>query len=285
MRRTWTSSPTSPLAVVFAGALALSAPAVAQEADSGQAAEAQRVAKQLNDPVADLASIPLQFNWENGVGANRDLRFVLNVQPVVPVPLSGTLKMIGRFILPFVAQPAELVPGSHAVSGTGDIVASAFFSPRNQTGLKWGVGPVFGLPTTTDPLLGSGKWSVGPTAVVLTQRGPWTVGALVNHLWSISDTGDLERSDVSRTLVQPFLAYATKHAVTFSFNTESTCDWKAASGDKWTVPLSVAVSKVTRMGPFPFSMQIGGGAYVESPDGGPEWRLRLTYTLILPRSK
>lgn len=85
--------------------------------------------------------------------------------------------MVGRFILPFVNQPAGLTPGSQTASGTGDIVASAFFSPK-RAGVAWGIGPVFGLPTTTDPLLGSGTWSIGPTAVVLKQKGPWTTGAL-----------------------------------------------------------------------------------------------------------
>lgn len=271
-------------AAVMAAALVCSPPVGAQEADSSRAAEAARVAKQLNNPVADLVSIPFQFNWENGVGTHDDLRFVLNLQPVVPVALSPSWNVVGRFILPFINQPAGLVPESQAASGTGDIVLSAFFSPRGS-GLKWGVGPVLGLPTTSDPLIGSGQWCVGPTGVAIEQRGPWTAALLVNHLWSISETGDLERAGVSQTLIQPTLAYTTKNAVTLSINTESTRNWKAESGEEWTVPIHLGVSKVTRMGPFPFSMGAGAGYFAESPSGGPEWKLRMTYTLILPRGK
>jgi len=60
-------------------------------------------------------------------------------------------------ILPYINQPS-LTTGGPTASGTGDIVASAFFSPAEpKHGLVWGVGPVFNLPTTTNPMLGSGQ--------------------------------------------------------------------------------------------------------------------------------
>ncbi len=85
--------------------------------------------------------------------------------------------------MPYVGQP-RLTEDTVPVSGLSDIVASAFFSPANPGRIIWGVGPVLLLPTTSDPFLGSGKWGMGPTAVVLTIRGPWTFGALADHLWS-----------------------------------------------------------------------------------------------------
>ena len=265
-------------------ALLLPTPVRAQEPAPGDAAHAEELAKQLSNPIADLVSIPFQFNWENGVGENDDLRSVLYVQPVVPFSISKNWNLVGRFILPFISQPADLVPGSAATSGTGDIVASAFFSPK-QSKVVWAVGPVFGLPMSTDPLLGSGKWSLGPTFVVLKQQGPWTFGGLANHLWSIADTGNVERNDVSQTLLQPFLTYTTKSALTYAINSESTYNWKAASGQEWTAPVNVMVSKVTKLGPFPFSVLAGAGYYLESPDAGPDWKLRLAFTVILPRGR
>ncbi len=273
-----------PLLSIVAVALAFATPLRAQGPQSSQAARSEQLAKELNNPIANLVSIPFQLNWENHVGIHDDLRFVLNVQPVVPFTLSKNWNLVGRFVVPYVSQPAGLAPGSQAVSGTGDIIASAFISPKRSR-VVWGIGPVLGLPTSTDPLLGSGKWSIGPTALVLKQQGSWTYGALVNHLWSIADTGDVERTDVSQTLLQPFLAYTTKRAVTFGLNSESTHNWKAISGQEWTVPINVAVSKVTTLGPFPFSMQAGGGYFVKAPDAGPDWRLRLAFTVILPRAK
>jgi hypothetical protein len=185
--------------------------------------------------------------------------------------------------MPFVSQP-ELAPGSSTAFGTGDIVASAFLSPsKSRGGLTWGAGPVFSLPTTTDPLLGSGKWSAGPTAVVLKQQGPWTYGGLVSHMWDVADTGDPDRSDVNQSFLQPFLAFTTKGAFTYTVNSESSANWEATSGEEWTVPINVTVSKITKFGPFPMSLGAGAGYFVESPTGGPDWKLRFQATVLLPR--
>ena len=50
------------------------------------------------------------------------------------------------------------------------------------------------------------KWSAGPTAAVLKQTGPWTVGALWNQIWSFS--GNPYRADVNQMFLQPFLLIA-----------------------------------------------------------------------------
>jgi hypothetical protein len=260
--------------------------ALAQDQGGNAAAggDAENLAKQLANPIASLVSIPLQFNWDEGVGPNDDLRTVINFQPVVPFTLNEDWNVIGRMILPYLSQPS-LAPGAAATSGISDMLLSAFFSPAKPRVAIWGIGPVVALPMTTDPFLGSGKWSAGPTAVVLKQSGQWTYGALVSHLWSFADTGDIERTDVDQTYLQPFLAYTTKTAVTFSVSSESTANWEAASGEEWTIPINFNVSRVTRLGPFPFSLGAGAGVFIEKPEGGPQWKLRLTATLILPRAR
>jgi hypothetical protein len=210
------------------------------------------------------------------------LRYVLNIQPVVPFTLNPKMNLIARWIMPYVSQPAYL--GSSA--GFSDIVASGFFSPLSSGGLVWGVGPVFSLPTTSDPTLGTGKWSAGPTFVGLKQEGPWTYGLLWNQLWSFASTSNVDRPEISQGFFQPFLAYSTPTGVTYTVQSESTANWLAPNdSDTWTVPINVAVSKITKLGPFPFSVMGSAGAYVEKPDGGPEWKLRTAFILILPRGK
>jgi hypothetical protein len=240
------------------------------------------LAKKLANPISDLVSIPFQFNWNEGVGVNDDLQFLLNVQPVVPMSLTKDWNVIGRFIVPFLNQP-PLVTGGPTSFGTGDIVFSTFFSPK-QSKLIWGVGPVFSLPTTTNPYLGSGKWSMGPTVVVLKQHGQFMFGALVNQLWSFGSTGNTNRQNVNQMYLQPFLARITSAGVTYTVSSEMSANWEADSGEQWTIPIIAQVSKVTRLGPFPFSIGIGAGYYVEAPEQiGPKWKLRMQFVVMLPR--
>ena len=82
----------------------------------------------------------------------------------------------------------------------------------DRRGLIWGVGPAFLIPTATDRIA-TNQWGAGVTGVALRQSGPWTVGALANHLWSV--TGDSADGDISQTFLQPFLNYTTPKATSF----------------------------------------------------------------------
>jgi hypothetical protein len=91
--------------------------------------------------------------------------------------------------MPIINQPS-LFTGVDSATGLGDINPSFFFSPAKPGGLIWGIGPTFTLPTASDRLLGSGKWSMGPTGVALAIEGPWVFGALINNQWSFAGWGD-----------------------------------------------------------------------------------------------
>ncbi|MEE8131086.1 MAG: hypothetical protein V3T48_12395 [Vicinamibacterales bacterium] len=243
----------------------------------------EELAKQLANPVASLVSLPLQFNWDSGVGPDEGLRSIVNFQPVLPMRVNDDWNLIGRFILPFVGQPS-LVTDGQATFGTGDILLSGFLSPAQPGAVVWGVGPALTLPTTTDPFLGSGKWSVGPTGIVLKQSGPWTYGALFNHLWSYASVSQSakNRPEVNQTFLQPFLSYTTRTGVSLGVSSEATANWEADAG-QWTVPITFTVGKVTRLGPFPFQMGVGAAVFAASPEGGPSWKLRTQFAVLLPR--
>jgi len=49
------------------------------------------------------------------------------------------------------------------------------------------------------------------------------------------------------------------------------------------VPIIGLISKVTKLGPFPFSIQGGAGYYLARPEGAQRWLVRLNFVLILPR--
>src|SRR5262245_16937885 len=220
------------------------------------------------------------MNWEQGVGPDKLTRFVLNVQPVVPFSLNADWNMIARVIMPFVGQP-PLGGGTQSASGISDVLTSIFFSPSKSVFI-WGVGPAISLPSTSEPTLGSGKWSMGPSVVVLQQTGPWTFGALWNQVWSF--TGDPARSDVNQMFLQPFLAYNTKSLWTLTVQSETTAKWEAPD-HKWTVPINFIAAKLSSFGPFPASYQLGIGTFVAHPAIGPNWKLRAALVLLLPRRR
>ncbi len=261
-------------AILGLAALTASAPAFAQ-----QAPESEDLAKKLANPISDLVSIPFQMNWDSGVGPTDQTRFLLNVQPVMPFALTKDVNMIVRIIVPFLSQPA-LAPGAPADFGMSDVLASVFFSPR-ESSIIWGAGPALSLPSTSQPMLGTEKWSAGPTAVVLKQQGGWTYGALVNQLWSFA--GNTTRSDVSQFYIQPFVAYTTHRVWTMTVSSESTANWEADSGERWTVPVILSVSRLSTFGIFPASYQIGAGVYTVTPTGGPSWKARFAISVLLPR--
>jgi hypothetical protein len=237
------------------------------------------LAKQLQNPVAALISVPIQNNFDFGQGRDdKGFKYLVNVQPVIPVKLSERWNLISRTIVPFIHQ--DDVVGDSSQGGLGDITQSFFLSPSapGPGGIIWGVGPVILLPTATDDQLGSEKFGLGPTAVLLKQTGPWTFGALVNHIWSVA--GKSDRADISSTFLQPFLSYTTKTHTTFGINTESTYDWE---GEQWTIPINLTVSQLLKLGALPIQLTLGGRYYAERPMGGPDWGLRFVVTFLFPK--
>ncbi len=178
-------------------------------------------ARQLANPVAALISVPFQFNYDRDMGpANDGRRYLLNVQPVIPISLNADWNLISRTIVPPIDHK-DVVPGE------GNVVQSLFLSSVLPTasGVIWGAGPVFLLPTATNSLPGTEKWGMGPTGVALRQQGTWTVGALANHIWPVG--GNTADMNISATFIQPFVTYITPTRATFALNTESPYDWKA----------------------------------------------------------
>ncbi len=246
-----------------------------------QAQDTEALAKQLSNPIASLTSVPIQFNYDDGVGAADDgKRYSVNVQPVIPMSIGENWNLISRTIVPIIQQDG-VFPCAGSQFGLGDTVQSLFFSPKTLTagGWTWGFGPVFLVPTASDDLLGGEKWGAGPTGVALRQtHSGWTFGALFNHIWSFA--GEEGRADINATYLQPFISKSLGQGRTISSSLESTYDWK---GKQWTVPINIGYSQVSRIGKQLVSYQGGVRHYLEAPDSGAEWGLRFTFTLLFPK--
>lgn len=130
------------------------------------------LAKKLQNPVADLISVPFQNNFNFGYGPEDRMQYVLNMQPVIPQNVTGEWNWIHRTIIPLIDQPSPINE-----FGLGDIQYQGFLSPAKPDKLIWGVGPVFQFPSATDSQLGQEKWCAGAGVVALRMDGPWVYGA------------------------------------------------------------------------------------------------------------
>jgi hypothetical protein len=263
-------------------ALLLVSTAQAQPAATSTSQENEtELAKKTQNPVADLISVPFQNNFSFGAGTKDQTIYVLNVQPVIPIKLTDNWNLITRTIMPIINQPS-LFPHADNASGLGDINPTVFLSPSKPSKLIWGVGPTMTLPTASDKLLASGKWSMGPAAVGLFMDGPWVIGALANQQWSFAGWGN---KDVSQMLIQPFVNYNLAHGWYLSSAPIMTANWEAPSGNQWTVPVGGGVGKLWRVGKvgLPVNAQVQAFYNAEKPRFGPDWQLRFQVQFLFPK--
>ena len=262
-----------PLAsITFAAVLvlALASPSRAQTS-------AAELSKEAANPLADLISLPFQNNTDFGLGDFDRTRNILNIQPVVPLAKG---KIITRTILPVAWLPDLGAESGSLSTGLADTLFTAFYAVPAGS-LTVGVGPALEIPTGGSTR-GSQKWSLGPSAVALAQPGPWTLGILVNNVWSFA--GDSDRADVNKGLLQYFIVRQLGGGWYVNSAPSITVNWQAESGQKWTVPFGAGFGKVAFLGKLPVNVQVGAYVNAVKPDIGPDWQLRVQFQALLPTS-
>ena len=251
----------------------------------------ERVRKASQNPIANMISVPLQENWNFGIGPANRTQNIFNIQPVIPISLGAHWNLITRWVTPVIAQPYAIpipqpsgppVPHQTTAYGFGDMQPQFYFSPKTNSKVTWGVGPILQVPTGTNTyLLSQGKLCVGPTFVALAQPGRWTVGVLANNIWSVA--GHTNRLDVNQFLIQPFVNFNLKHAWYLSFSPIMTANWEMTNGGRWVVPLGGGPGRVWRFGNQAVNVQTFFYGNVVHPPGGPTWTFKLAFTLLFPK--
>ncbi len=254
-----------------------------------QAADEDQLRKAAQNPIADLISLPFQNNTFFGIGPNDDTVNVLNIQPVIPFHLNSEWNLVTRTIVPLLYVP-DLVSGLPELPagitggdtfGLGDINTTLFFSPAKPGMAIWGVGPSLTLPTATDELLGTRKWSAGPSGVILFMSKPWVYGALARQL--VSFAGNDDRKDVSQLLVQPFVNYNLPGGWYLVSSPVITANWEAAGGQKWNVPIGGGFGRLMRIGKLPVNTSAQAFYHVEHPTNGADWAFRFQVQFLFPK--
>lgn len=247
------------------------AQAVADEAVS------EDLAKAAQNPLASMVTLPFQANFSGGVGPYDRQLFNLNIQPVVPFT-GEKWNVIARAILPVNSVPRG---ETDSTFGLGDTNMTLFFSPAKASSLTWGVGPIFGIPTASNPeILGSGKWGLGPSAVVFYPVGKWTMGAVASNLWSVA--GDSDRDDYNIFTAQYFLNFNFGKGWAVGTAPVIVGNWKADSSERWTIPWGLQISKITRFGSQPVNLLAGYYGYSKHPEGSADKQVRIQINFLFP---
>jgi hypothetical protein len=250
------------------------------------------LAKATQNPVASLISLPLQNNNNFGIGPYNRTGDIFNIQPVIPTKVSDKVMLITRVIQPIVWQPYAQQPTGGQV-GIGDMNPTFFLSPANAGKLIYGVGPAFVLPTATSTQTGQGKFSLGPSVVALVQPGHWTVGVLINNVFSVA--GSAHRPDVNQMLLQYFVNYNLNKGyyltsgpiVTANWNAKGTGD--AASGNDttggsvWVLPFGGGIGQIRRLGPQPINWTVQFYGNAIHPPGASPWSFKFQIALLYPK--
>lgn len=260
------------LLLVFLG-ITIQSEILAQEKPD---ASAQALADKLANPVASMISLPFQNNTDWGIGLYNGSKNTLNIQPVIPIKLNSNLNLITRYILPVVDQRDVTGNDTHQF-GLSDLTISAWVSPAQpKNGLIWGFGPALLIPTATSKYLGTEKFGVGPTALVLKQGHGNTFGFLVNQLWSVAGNGS--RQPVNQMFFQPFFAHSYPSGASLGSNMELTQNWQTGTTMLFLNP---TISGITKIGKQPIQMVIGPRIPLAGPqESKPKFGIRAVLIFV-----
>ena len=300
------------LVLALLGCVSLVAAARAQKTDGAEAPaepSATEINKALTNPVSDIWSLTFQQNnyllkhqlpddaadvaaghTKDGSDWSSNLLF----QPVLPVAITDEWNLITRPVIPlFVSQPhPNTNPGSgdfldiDRTTAFGDVTVLQLVSPSPKLAGSWllGVGPSWIFPAGASDYTGTGKWQVGPAAIVGYLAEKWIAGALVQDWWSFAGDGD--RASTRSMNLQPIAAYFHPNGWSVGYSGNILANWNARDGDGvWTIPLGASVAKVVKLGgKLPLRIALAGQWMPVHPDQfGQKWNVQVIFAPVLPK--
>jgi hypothetical protein len=245
----------------------LSAGALAQEPSQGG-----DVAK-ANDPLADTRA----FNVHNYyVGKLTETDTYANqfwLRYATPFSI-GESKWLMRASLPVNTNP--VLPGADHETGLGDFNAFAAYLIDVGPGISFGVGPLINVPTATDDVLGSGKWSLGLANVAFVATNPKLLyGYLLT--WQASVAGDDDRADVSIAAFQPLLIGQLGGGTYWRSTGIMNYDFES---DGYNVPIGIGIGQVWKSGKTVYNLFVEPQWSVASNGvGWAEWQVFLGFNM------
>jgi hypothetical protein len=245
----------------------------AQEED-----KAKKLAQASQNPVSSLIQFPFQLNMAGSMGQFGRSELILNIQPVIPIPLTKKWTLVPRLITPIAGIP-DITQPRGSTWGLGDFNPQIYVALQLPLGFTVGLGPTIVIPSATDDVLGSGKLSIGPSAVAVWIGHGIVAGVLVNNAWSVA--GSPMRSDVNTFFLQPFFNLNLPKHTYLVTSPEITGNWV---NNNWVVPVGGGAGAILKLGlPANVSLQAFWNAL--APPGSPTWLVRFQIAFLFPIAK
>ncbi len=194
----------------------------------------------INRVIWNVGSVPLDLDKDSGYGS---------VPPgdITPPPDGFP---------PGANPPLPIDIFRGRTNGFGDMMYVALFSPAatrkvGKGNFTWGAGFDVGLPTATEDILGSGKYTAGPSALAVYMGPKWKLGGLVTHFKDFADR-DSDRADVHLTNLQYFLFFSLNDTTAVGMAPNIICNWEQSSGNRCTVPIGLGFVTTANIGKIPF---------------------------------
>ena len=249
------------------------------------------LARDLNNPVGPVWNIVTQNNFYflKGFpsGAYRG-EYVMNFQPVLPVPLTQQWSLVFRPVIPLESTPyvRSIDVTNHAIdwtrtSGMGDINLDPLLVPSLKPWLILGFGPSIVLPTASTTSLGSGKLQLGPAVVLGFLTKQWVGGFFVQNWWSLA--GGHSTPVINQMNLQYFLYRMLPDAWQVGFAPNVLVDWRADGRNQVTFPLGLGVGKTFRIGGLPIQTSLEFQWMAWHPDDfGQRFNIRFVFKPVIP---
>lgn len=280
--------------------------------------EAQ-IGQLMNNPVANLVMFPLQNDYTRVKGGPIDnTKDVNRTQfiPTFPVKLSDDWNLINRISFPLVSEPVNKHIGGlfgdtpqqiaqdprtasvindpfSRTTGMGDITYVGLVAPAQTTRLSsggalvWGVGATVMFPTASQAVLGTGKYSAGPTAVLAYLGKDWTAGVFPQQWWSFASSKK-NRADVNMTNIQYFIQRKLDDAGKWhiGMSPNIAINWNAqGGGNKVNLPIGLGVNYTTTLAgiPIKYGVEVQYSVIQQSSMPGARWNYRFVILPAVPK--
>lgn len=250
---------------------------------------AQQTADELRNlarnPLGDAIKLPIGESISFDAGPYSRTANSLQILPIIPLQVDSNWLLMPRVVTTLAAYQPDVTQPNGGSTGLGDTFASFFLTPAHPGKLVWGVGPALLIPTSTAPILGTGKWGLGPSAGIFIQPHWGSFWVAAQNIWSLP--GHEPRPPVNLMIIETSLSYNLPHDWYLVTNPTISASWTELRQDRWLVPCGGGMGRTFNIGrqATDVSLALYYNAIRPTHQLSPKWQVVLQFTLIYPRKR